>query len=357
MNKKIRIAHVLKSSLYSGAENVVLTIIKELRIRYDFLYIATDGPIRDKLEEAQVPYALVDKFNEKNVKKVLKEYDPDIVHAHDFSASVVCALIGGYKLISHLHYDPPWAQKWNAKTLVYTILSKRISKILAVSFGSYQNLVFSDLLKQKVEILENPIDKKRILSLGGTEKEKEYDLIFVGRLTEQKNPQMFIDIVYELKKLKKNIHCVMVGGGELETVCKQVISEYGLQKNIELLGFQQNPYKYMCKSKILCMTSSWEGYGLVAAEASILGTPVLSTKTGGVTAIFGRSADEFCENVSDFVKKINVLLNDVEIYHEWEQKALKRTELFTAPDGYANKLSLIYERELKTDENVEEYKN
>ena len=54
VGEKLKIAHVLKSSIYSGAENVVLTIMKGLREEFEFLYIATEGPIREKLEEEQV---------------------------------------------------------------------------------------------------------------------------------------------------------------------------------------------------------------------------------------------------------------------------------------------------------------
>lgn len=49
MEKKIRIAFVLKSSIYSGAENVAISIIKGLENRYEFLYIATQGQIEKNL--------------------------------------------------------------------------------------------------------------------------------------------------------------------------------------------------------------------------------------------------------------------------------------------------------------------
>ena len=56
VGEKLKIAHVLKSSIYSGAENVVLTIMKGLREEFEFLYIATEGPIREKLEEIPAGY-------------------------------------------------------------------------------------------------------------------------------------------------------------------------------------------------------------------------------------------------------------------------------------------------------------
>lgn len=345
INKK-KIAHVLKSSVYSGAENVVLTIIKSLQDEFDFVYIATEGSIREKLEQEQVKFCLLSEFKYGNLKRVLEQEKPDIIHAHDFSATVMCALCGKYRIISHLHYDPPWARKWNLKTAAYACMGRRISRILAVSGEAYHNLIFSDLFQAKVNIIGNPIDKKRILNMGGKEQLPTYDLLFVGRLVEQKAPQMFIEIAARLKQSGEQIKCAMVGTGNLEKECRKLIEQNGLQSDIELLGFQANPYLYMRRSKLLCMTSGWEGYGLVAAEANILGIPVLSTKTGGVTELFGAEAEELCNGPDDFFEKIQKLLSDSNLYQIWKMRALKRADGFTDPKEYAEKLSLIYKKEM-----------
>ena len=249
--RKKRIAHVLKSSIYSGAENVVLTIMKELREEYDFLYIATEGSIRKKLEEEQVPFLLLKQFSYRNLTEAMRKYKPDIVHAHDFSATVMCALIPGkFRLISHLHYDPPWARKWNVRTAAYLVFGKRVYRILAVSLGAYNNFVFADILRNKTVIVDNPIDKSHIRTMGGSDQNKIYDVLFVGRLVEQKDPQTFIEIVKNLKKRNKEIKSAMIGSGMLEQDCRKYIESCGLQKNIELLGFQKNPYFYMKAAKL-----------------------------------------------------------------------------------------------------------
>ncbi len=346
--KKRRIAHVLKSSIYSGAENVALTIIKGLQEEYEFVYIATEGPIREKLEEEKIPFILLEKFNRRNLKNALNRIQPDIIHAHDFSATVMSLLCGNYRVISHLHYDPPWARKWDLKTIIFAVLGKRIEKILAVSQRAYQNLVFSDILKNKMQMIGNPIDKEYILSMGENEKRKQYDILFVGRFAEQKSPQTFIEIVRRLTATGKPVRCAMVGAGELEEECKALIKMNNLQDNIELLGFQKNPYQFMKKSKLLCVTSLWEGYGLVAAEANILGVPVLSTRTGGVTEIFGENAIELCTDETDFIKKILLLLNDGQEYQKWQERALERAEGFITPEEYIRQLRVIYQEEIES---------
>lgn len=350
MNKKKKkiVAHVLKSSIYSGAENVALTIIKGLQDEYDFVYIATEGPIREKLEQEQIPCLLLKKFDRNNLKNALQTVQPDMIHAHDFSATVMCILSSRCPVISHLHYDPPWARVWNLKTLIYTILGRKLSTVLAVSQRAFENLVFSDVLKSKMQMVGNPIDKNDILSLGKDNGQGGYDLLFVGRLVEQKSPELFIEIVKRILDTGKNIHCAMVGAGELEEQCRVIIKENNLQEHIELLGFQKNPYQFMKTSKILCVTSRWEGYGLVAAEANILGTPVLSTRTGGVTEIFGEDAVELCSDAEEFVKKILLLLSDPREYHKWQNRAAERAKNFITPDEYIRKLRGIYKKEMES---------
>lgn len=346
--RKKKIAHVLKSSIYSGAENVVLTIIRELRDEFDFVYIATDGPIRERLEQEEIPCILLKEFTRRNLARAVKVWKPDIIHAHDFSASVMCATLPGrFRLISHLHYDPPWVRRWNIKTIVYWAISHRMDHILVVSEGANAHFAFAKVLRKKTMIIGNPIDKERIFEMSGAEREKKYDLLFVGRFVEQKNPQAFIEIVNVLKQEGVLVNAVMLGTGELKRECENLIQRYELQDSIHLLGFQDNPYSYMKASRILCMTSRWEGYGLVAEEASIIGTPVLSTKTGGVTDIFGENSVELCTSQTDFIQKIKILLSDKDVYAQWCKRIALSQVQFTEQAVYMKDLKSIYEKDRK----------
>lgn len=345
MEKKIRIAFVLKSSIYSGAENVAISIIKGLENRYEFLYIATQGKIEDKLLEREVPYYLLKKFSLSNLENALKSYKPDIVHAHDFSATVYCAAFQKryrYKLVSHLHYDPPWAGRWNLLTALYYLTSKRVSKLIAVTKASYRNMIFSDVLAGKTVCINNPIDAVKIKKMAEVEEKEEYDLLFVGRLVEQKNPESFIRIAKNINQCSHDIKCAMVGEGELKIECQKMIEEYGMQDQIRLLGYQKNPYRYMKHSRVVCMTSRWEGFGLVAAEANTLGVPVLSTRTAGVTEVLGENAEELCVDESEMTAKIKCLLNSSECYEKYKNAAIERSKNFVSTIQYLNCIENVY---------------
>src|SRR5574344_1972542 len=112
----LRVLHLLSSNKYSGAENVVCTIIKAFENEIDMCYCSPDGPISDILKDKNIYYIPLEKFNRKSLKKVIKEYNPDIIHAHDYRASLLVTMSGvKVKIISHLHIYAPIAKNYNLK--------------------------------------------------------------------------------------------------------------------------------------------------------------------------------------------------------------------------------------------------
>lgn len=350
--RKPKILHVLKSSIYSGAENVVITIMKKLETEYEFLYLATDGTIREKLEQEGISFRLLSVLNISGINKVVRDYQPDIVHAHDFSATVLCAAVPGrFRLISHLHYDPPWVQRWNLKTIAYVLCKPRIQRVLTVSNNIYQSMIFSETFKRKWLAIGNPIDVTNILQMAEKvcfkDDDAGCDLIFVGRFVEQKDPQRFIKLIALLKKEGwQSIRAWMLGTGDLMTECESMIEELGLQENINIQGFQSNPYVFIKKAKVMCITSRWEGYGLVALEANILGIPVLSTRNAGCSEIFGDVADELCDTDIQFVHKLQKLRDNPREYEVWKERSLRRSAEFDNMMQYMANLSSVYRNEV-----------
>ncbi len=349
-DRKLRVLHVLKSSIYSGAENVAITIIKQLNNRFEFIYVATDGPIREKLEEEKIPHILLNSFNRGNLRCIIQRLKPDIIHAHDFSATVFCAsLTGGFRLISHLHCSPLWAQKWNMRTVLYRMAAHRAFRILAVSEKAYDSFAFAECLRNKCMIIGNPLDAALVRKMSKQESAYQCDLIFVGRLSQEKNPQRFLKIVRMLQENGMNAAGIILGDGELKGACQELIELYGLKESVRMLGFQRNPYSFIKNARILCATSESEGYGLVLLEASMLGIPVLSSRTLGAEEVLGEHAQEICDTDEEFVVKIRQLLQNKKLYKEWQQSSEQRASAVITMDHYMQCISDTYELEMERD--------
>ena len=302
-----KIFYALSSNIYSGAENVVCTIINNLNTEYDCAYCSPYGPIEQVIKNKKIKFFGLNKMNKSNLKKIIEEYKPDIIHANDYKASVITALTGfNGKIISHLHNNCPFAKTWNLKTILYYYTLKKYSKIIGVSDKVFEEAIFKNKIKNKYITIYNYVDKENIFSKSTTSSNNsdKYDLFFLGRLTEQKNPRAFIEIIKKLKKEKLDISSVMIGDGEIRSECEKLIEKYKLQENIKLLGFCENPFSIIKKAKIGIMPSKWEGFGLAVIEAMILKKPVLNSGIGGLAEIFKNNNEFICNNEEEYFLKM-----------------------------------------------------
>ena len=352
------ILHVIKSKIYSGAENVVCQIIKGLSDREEFIYMAPHGPIEDKLKSIGLydNYYGIDKLDVASIKAAVEKFHPTVVHAHDFTASVLCAfaLKGSVPIISHLHNNPPWIQKFHYKTISYLMACKYIDHILMVSDAVRDEYRYTSKIKCPITIVGNPFSvdgvkaqvKQELFGADGTGVSEfqsyDSDLLFVGRLTEQKNPMLVLEVAKELAEAGLVKRVRIVGDGELMPELQQFVTNAGLSDVVVLEGFKKNSYDYMACTEVLMMPSKWEGFGLVALEAMSLGVPVVSTNSGGLVKIMDNSCGFVCEGKDEFVAAITSLLTDADLYASKSSGATKRAMEYNNIDEYCGKLLDIY---------------
>lgn len=343
-----KILHLLNSGSFSGAENVALTIIKNTNSKeYISYYASLDGSIREVMEENNVNFISFESMSIKKIKKVIEQIKPDIIHAHDFTASIVASFATiKIPIISHIHHNVPWLKKIGVNSFVFLFSSFRAKKVLGVSPSIINEYVFSKLIEKKFVNVENPIDRKKILrkSKALSPINAQYDLAFIGRLSEPKDPVSFIKIVKEVKMYIPNISVAMLGDGQLKEECINIINDLGLNSNIDMLGFLSNPYTVLNNSKVLCMTSKWEGYGLVAAESLVLGKPVLAHPVGGLPTIINKSCGLLTNSKTDYVEEIVRLLKNEDYYNNKVKGAIQRSEELDNLQRYMNVIEKNYKK-------------
>jgi glycosyltransferase involved in cell wall biosynthesis len=338
--------HLLSSNSYSGAENVAITIIRNLSKKYEMAYVSPEGPIANLLTREGIKYIPLREMSINQVRKAVRLWKPDIIHAHDFQASIVSTFMTPQQLIiSHLHHNPKWLTKLNIRSFAYLVASLRIARILCVSPVVLNEYFFSNLIKNKSLIFPNAVDCQKIIQLSQIENWTElYDIAFVGRLAEQKDPLRFINIIGKLSKRVSNIKGVIIGHGKLFEACKQKIFDMGLEQNLFMLGFKQNPFPILKNTKVLVMPSKREGYGLVAVEAMALGKPVLATPVGGLANIVNSECGGLCDSDDDFIYRLEKILSDQVYLNTLSDNAYKRARELGNIDRYINELFNIYNK-------------
>lgn len=340
----MKVMHILNSATYSGAENVVITIINALKEMVDSVYVSRKGSISDVLKENEIENYLVEKLSISELKEVIEKSKPDIIHAHDFTASIMASLVAKkIPVISHIHNNPPWIKKVCLKSIAYAVSCFKYEQIFTVSNSVMEEFIFGKYVSEKTQVIGNPVQIVKIREKAAQEQWlKEYDIAFLGRLSTPKNPQMFVEVINELRKMNPSIKAVMIGDGELRNKIQKKIDLYGLNNSIELLGFQKNPYIILKESKLLCMPSEWEGFGLAAVEALALGKPVIACPVGGLVDIIDNSCGYLCKTKIEMIQKINELLTNDELYEKKSLNALKRAEKLDNYKQYTDKIKKIY---------------
>lgn len=348
----MKIAFLVKTKVYSGAENVVITLMRLLSEKNDVYYVSPSGEIDAYLKKYKLKHIILKSISPKEIKEKIQIIKPDIIHTTDFSMSFIAAMIKGkIPVISQLHNNPTWIKKWyDPRTIAYAIALPRISHVITVSNAIEKDFFYSKLMHKKNTVIHNIIDikdiqKKAVIAHKLVSKS---DLVFLGRLTYQKNPILFCQIVKKLKTEYHltNIKAIMLGKGEMEQEIKEYIQSNGLRNNIQLLGFQKNPYVYIKASKIGVMPSRFEGFGLAAAEYMALGKPVLCSGAGGLSEVVNNKCGKLCNNIEDYAKEVITLLTNHKEYEQKATNALKQAKSFDNKEEYVKKFEDIYEQVL-----------
>lgn len=346
--KKIRIVHMLCSNSFSGAENVVCQIVNAFKNdeNVEFVYTSPDGPIRDALKDRDIDFEPMAAATIGEFKRVIHKVKPDIVHAHDMRAGFYAALAcGNIPLVSHIHNNNFDSQGLSLKSVMYYFAGLKATHIFWVSKSAYDGYAFHKKFEKKSGILYNVIDSSAVYKKAAEDaKEYAYDIVYVGRLTHQKNPQRLVKVLAGVAQKCPEMKAAIIGAGDLEDETRQAIAEHHSEQFIDMLGYSSNPYKAMKQAKILIMTSRWEGLPMCALEAMALGVPIVSTPTDGLKEIVEDDKTGYLsDDDSVLVDRCCAILSEPERYRRLSTETLKKATGLLDIKSYRERISKVYD--------------
>ena len=106
---------------------------------------------------------------------------------------------------------------------------------------------------------------------------------FIGRVTQIKRPDRFLDVVAEIKKRRVNLGFFMAGDGELLEQCRERIARENLP--VKVLGWQSDIERVLSAADIIVLTSDNEGTPLSLIQAGMARLPVVTTNVGSVPEV------------------------------------------------------------------------
>jgi glycosyltransferase involved in cell wall biosynthesis len=156
--------------------------------------------------------------------------------------------------------------------------------IVAVSDGVAKDLAATALLPlDRIETIYNPVINDRMLANAKEPVAHEWFtspdipiILGVGKLEQQKDFPNLIRAFAQVRQTRP-ARLVILGWGPDRPELDALIQKLGLEADVALLGYVENPYAYMARSSVFVLSSAWEGLPTVLIEAMALGIPVVST--------------------------------------------------------------------------------
>ncbi|EHV5552250.1 glycosyltransferase [Vibrio vulnificus] len=228
------------------------------------------------------------------LRKLINEISPDIVHAHMYHANILTRLVRIISPIKKLVCTAHNTYEGGKLTELLYRLTDRLSDITTnVSQEALELYVSKKMIsKERAHLVYNGIDVKRF-EFNNLDREKVREelglssnqtvYINVARLTEAKDQ---VNLLHAFNLVSdKNSALVVVGSGELEKKLRDLTSELGLSSRVFFLGMRNDVPRLLSSADIFVLSSEWEGFGLVVAEAMVNEKLVVATDCGGVKEV------------------------------------------------------------------------
>lgn len=295
----MRILYVITGLGLGGAEKVVCDLADQMSTLGHQVKIAyLTGGILVRPKNINIDLISLDLNNlyglysaSKKYKKLIQDFQPDVVHAHMVHANIFtrinrigCAIP---KLICTAHNSNEGGR---LRMIAYRLTNFLSDFNSNVSQEATESLISKGAFnKNNLTTVYNGIDLSKFKSFKTAKKNDEIMVLSVGRFNEQKDyPNLFRAIkILKDNSLIEKVKFYVAGDGDLRPYLEKTIKDFGINNNIILLGKRSDIPDLLNHAEFFVLSSRHEGLPTVVIEAMACGTFVIATDCGGSAEIMG----------------------------------------------------------------------
>ena len=235
----------------------------------------------------------------REIRKIIKETQPDVVYCHSTKAGFVGRLANRCKKIPLIYNAHGWCFDMNIsklKRFIYVCMEKflafKTTKIVCISNHEKQSALKRKICKEnKLQLIYNGVDYAEIDAVKNNKEITKEKLNIpvgpkvvgqVGRLCEQKGTDVFVRVAKSILEKDENYYFVLVGDGPYRENIEKYLKENNIADKFLITGWIDNPLEYNKLFDVSCLFSRWEGFGYVIEEYKRLGTPIVATNVGAI---------------------------------------------------------------------------
>lgn len=245
------------------------------------------------------------------LRKIVSEVQPDIVHMHSSIAGAIgrlCLSDHKYKMFYTPHGYSFFMEDIPAyKRVVYKQLEKMFGKknclTIACGKGEWEK---STLVTNNSTYVSNGINTEKVdailESVGTADSEHKFTVYTAGRISYQKHPELFNDIA----KLMPDVKFMWIGDGDMR--------EYLTSPNIEITGWAEGDetIKLAMQGDVFILPSRWEGLPIALLEAMYMKKLcIVSNVVGNRDIIANGESGYICDTAEEFAERIRESMESV----------------------------------------------
>lgn len=290
----MKIMVAIGSLRFSGAERVLLALTNELRRKgHEIIYLVmqddSKSPYKDSIEEG-IDINIID-FNGniviKNIRRIFKirkkirDKKPDVIISFGYILNPIIIMASFLKRLPVIiserndpNIEPDKKIYRILRRLTYPYANKLVVQTEEIS------KYFNKFMKNKIEIIENPITNNKLPQIYTGERKET--IVTVGRLDQkQKNHLLLIRSFKEINKVYPNYKLIIYGEGEDRELIENEINLLGLKDAVNVPGQKDDIINLIREDGIFALSSEFEGMPNALIEAMAIGLPCISTDCGG----------------------------------------------------------------------------
>ena len=252
----------------------------------------------------------------------IRNFKPHVIHTHTAKAGFlgrIASILSFHPSIRvHTFHGHLLNGYFGSFERMLVILAEKILAIFTHQLLAVGDKVRQDLLavgvgkSKKFELMPPGLEIEKLPSKNKSKEfyglsKQDIQCAFIGRVTQIKRPDRFLDVVSEIKKRGVAIEFFMAGDGELLQNCKERIARGDLP--VKILGWQSNIGQVLSAADLVVLTSDNEGTPLSLIQAGMAGLPVVTTRVGSVPEVVlegvtGIITSSDVQEIADAIEKL-----------------------------------------------------
>lgn len=337
----MNVAYVsLHADIIGGGEHSLMELIAHLPDSiHPELIVPEEGALSRLAEGMGIPvhYLPMPKIGFKSIpalwqwRRWLKFHSFNILHANQSRAAFYagCAALGTKaKVVFHCRIaerDPCLDSMLMRLSDAIVCNSQAVARRFENFVGKLQ-VIYNGVTKH-----EEPLEKVSPLPEGGRL------ILFVGRLSAEKQPQLALQLFEQLAGKFDDLHFALVGGDDpydpaFSEALKESISNSRFASRIYMPGAVDSVAAWYRQAEILVLTSRHEGFGRVLVEAMAHAVPVVAFSVGGVCEVVEHGVQGLlveAGNLNGLVESCESILADSDQYRNMSEAGLIRAKEFS----------------------------